>query len=161
MTRPAPAPTRAAPSGFTLLELLVVLAIAGLLMAAVPPLLSQALPGLELKSGARQLAAGLRFARDRALATRQETWVEMDVEQREVAISGRDKRLRLSQDLTLSLISAETEMTDDNQGGIRFYPDGTSTGGRVVLSYAARGYQIDVDWLTGRVRVQAVEVPET
>lgn len=154
-------PPRDPRGGFTLLELLVVLAIAGLLLAAVPPLLSQALPGLELKSGARQLAAGLRFARDRALATRQETWVEMDVEQREVTVSGRDGRLRLSQDLNLSLIGADTERTDESRGGIRFYPDGTSTGGRVILSHAHQGYQIDVDWLTGQVRVRTVEAPES
>lgn len=157
----AAAPRWGSSDGFTLLELLVVLGIAGLLLAAVPPLLSQALPGLELKSGARQLAAGLRFARDRALATRQETWVEMDVEQREVTVSGRDGRLRLSQDLNLSLIGADTERTDTSRGGIRFYPDGTSTGGRVILSHARQGYQIDVDWLTGQVRVQAVEAPES
>jgi len=46
--------------GFTLLELMVVLAIAAIMMTVVPPLLSSALPGAQLKSAARQLAAGLR-----------------------------------------------------------------------------------------------------
>ena len=46
--------------GFTLLELLVVLALATLLIALVPPLISAALPGVELKSSARKVAASVR-----------------------------------------------------------------------------------------------------
>jgi len=50
--------------GFTLLELLVVLVIAVLLVSLTPPLLSGLSGSTELRGAARQLAAGLRFARN-------------------------------------------------------------------------------------------------
>jgi len=34
---------------------------------------------------------------------------------------------------------------------IRFYPDGSSTGGSIDLSVNGEGYRIKVDWLTGGV----------
>ncbi|MGD9709229.1 MAG: Tfp pilus assembly protein FimT/FimU [Halothiobacillaceae bacterium] len=60
----APGPGR----GFTLVELLVVVLIAGLVLAVTPPLLTAALPGLQARASAQQLAAGLRMARVQAMA---------------------------------------------------------------------------------------------
>ena len=37
---------------------------------------------------------------------------------------------------------------------ITFYPDGSSTGGRVTLRDEDNGYVVDVDWLTGRIDVR-------
>ncbi len=68
------------PRGFTLVELLVVLAIAGLLLAVTPPLISAAMPGVELKAAARRTAGALRLAREVAIASgRDAAWV-IDVE---------------------------------------------------------------------------------
>ena len=41
----------------------------------------------------------------------------------------------------------------DSIGRIRFYPDGTSTGGRVTLTGSGAKYDILVDWLSGRVKI--------
>lgn len=146
--------------GFTLIELLVVLAIAGLIMAVTPPLLSSAMPGLQLKGTARQLAAGLRFARGRAVAQRAEAVLALDLETRSVSISGREGSLSIPDDLDVELVSAVSELQDEGTGSIRFFPDGSSTGGRITLSYRGRGYDLDVDWLTGRVSIVAAELPE-
>ena len=43
--------------------------------------------------------------------------------------------------------------SEQDTGAIRFFPDGSSTGGRVTLMVGERSYAVDVDWLTGRVRV--------
>ncbi len=146
--------------GFTLIELIVVLAIAGLIMAVTPPLLSKAMPGLQLKSTARHIAAGLRFARGRAVAQRTEAVLTLDLEARAVSISGREGSLSIPDDLSIELVSAVSELEDENLGRIRFFPDGTSTGGRITLGYRGNGYDLDVDWLTGRVSIAAAEVPE-
>ena len=37
-----------------------------------------------------------------------------------------------------------------------FFPNGTSTGGRVVLAAADGRRAVNVDWLTGRVTVAAL-----
>ena len=77
--------------GFTLLELIVVLAIAAIMMAVVPPVISSALPGAEIKSAARQLAAGLRFARNHALTSDEEAVLLVDLEQKTFRVTGKKK----------------------------------------------------------------------
>lgn len=139
--------------GFSLLELMVVLAIAALVMAVTPPLLSRAMPGLQLKSNVREVAAAMRQARERAVATRSETLLVMDLEQRTLGIEGLPRRLNFADEFEISLVSARDEMQDETQGAIRFYPDGSSTGGRISLKYADQIYDVDLDWLTGRVSI--------
>lgn len=141
------------PAGFTLLELIVVLVIAGLLMAVVPPMLSAAMPGLQLKGAARQLASGLRYARERAIAGRVETTVSVNVESREIRVSGQPRPIEVAKALEIGLFTAESELEGPGHGNIRFYPDGSSTGGRVSLTYGDSGFEVDVDWLTGRVEI--------
>ena len=159
MTRQSTPATRYS-AGFSLIELLVVLAIAALILAVTPPLLSNAMPGLQLKSTARQMAAGLRYARDRAVARRSEVNFSVDLEARSVTVTGRKGVISISDDLDVSLVTAASELVGETLGHIRFYPDGTSTGGRVTVGYKGNGYAVDVDWLTGRVSIDATEVPE-
>ena len=141
-------------SGFTLLELLVVLAIAGMILAVTPPLFSAALPGLQMKSSARQLASALRYARSSAVTQQSQTIVTLDVANREFTVTGRAKAYEFPEQFKLKLFTARSELSEDGtKGNIRFFPDGGSTGGRVTVSYGERSHEIDVDWLTGRVRI--------
>ena len=41
----------------------------------------------------------------------------------------------------------------ERQGSIRFFPDGGSNGGRITVASGERKYEVDVDWLTGRVAI--------
>jgi general secretion pathway protein H len=140
-------------AGVTLLELLVVLAIMGLVAAFVVPLFGGGVPTAELKSAARQVAAGLRLARSEALATRQETRVLLDLEQRTMRLE-RDAQARaLPRGIEMKLFTAQSDLVNDRVGAIRFYPDGGSNGGRITLASGERKYEVDVDWLTGRVAI--------
>lgn len=138
--------------GFTLLELVVVLALAVFLIALVPPLVTAALPGVELKSASRRVAAGLRLAREEAIRTGQAVAFTLDLEQHHYLIDGRFRRSELPEDLELKLTVAESEMSSNHQvGAVRFFPDGSSTGGRIVLARDGLGWQVGVQWLTGRI----------
>lgn len=152
----ASSPSRTA--GFTLVELLVVLAIAALMMTALPSLFSAAFPGVEMKSAARRTAATLRLARESAIRQGIETELLVDVETRQLALQGY-RTLNLPQRLKVELETASREMLDDRQGVIRFFPDGSSTGGRILLTYRDHGYQIGVTWLTGRIELAPWETP--
>ena len=44
-------------------------------------------------------------------------------------------------------------LSGNGRGGIDFFPDGTSTGGRITLALEGRNRRIDIEWLTGRIRV--------
>lgn len=140
-------------SGFTLLELTVVLFLLGLVYALSGPMLDAGATGLQMKSAARQIAAGMRKARSTAAAEHRESTVTLDVEKREFTVSGDSKTYRLPAQLNITLFTAQSEMLQEKTGSIRFYPDGSSTGGRVTISAGESKLAIDVDWLTGRVRL--------
>jgi general secretion pathway protein H len=144
---------RRAGGGMSLIELLVVLMLMSLVAAMAVPFLSGGVSGTELKSAAREVAAGLRFARSDAVARRQETRLVLDLEQRTFRID-RDARLHtLPKQVDLKLFTAQRDLVDEKTGAIRFYPDGGSNGGRITIAAGERKYEVDVDWLTGRVAI--------
>ncbi len=139
--------------GFTLIELLVVLLIMGALISLAPAAFHRIAPGLEMKAAAREVAGALRQARGQAIRDNRETAVLIDTGQNLYRL-GPDKRDRaLSAAFQVSLVAAASEQLDDTRGRIRFFPDGTSTGGRVTLSRDDRKFDITVDWLTGLVAI--------
>ena len=161
MPRPTPKRARPGPAGgrgggFTLVELLVVLAIAALLLTAVPPLISAAFPGVELKGAARRTLAALRLARESAIRTGSDTALVVDVEAHTLTLTGQPP-VSLPGGIGLRLNAASREMLDEQRGAIRFFPDGSSTGGVITLTrptaLGQAGYRVGVNWLTGRVRM--------
>lgn len=143
---------RLKPRGFTLVELLVVMAIAALMMTAVPTLYSAAFPGLEMKSVARRTAATLRLARESAIRQGEDKAVVVDLAAHRLQLDGY-RSLTLPKRLSVSFEGATQEMLDEQRGAVRFFPDGSSTGGRILLSYKGHGYQVGVTWLTGRIEL--------
>jgi general secretion pathway protein H len=140
-------------SGFTLLEILVVLALLAMVYALVPPMITVGGSTTELKAGARQVAAGLRKARSQAIVSRAEATLTLDVEARSFLLSGDSKSRKLPQQAEIGVYTAQGEVVDANTAAIRFYPDGSSTGGRVTLAMDERKFHVDVDWLTGQVEI--------
>ena len=149
--RSSDAPSRA--GGVTLLELLVVMALMGLIAAMAVPMFGSGVSSTELKSSARQVAAGLRFARSEAVATRSETRMWLDLEKRAFRVDHDPRQHNLPAGLEMKLFTAQNDIADEKVGSIRFYPDGGSNGGRVTLAAGERKFEIDVDWLTGRVAI--------
>ena len=140
-------------SGFTLLELLVVLALLAMSYALIPPMFSVGGSTAELKAGARQVAAGLRKARSQAVVSRDESTLTLNVESRSFLLSGDAKPRMLPRQAQIGVYTAQGEVVDANTAAIRFYPDGSSTGGRVTLAMDERKFHVDVDWLTGQVEI--------
>lgn len=141
-------------TGFTLLELLVVVAILAMLVAVVPPLVSAAVPGAKLKSATREVAAALRYARSQAITHGQDVTVHLSIKSRRYRITGISRDFVLPAELDISVNGSGLATPDSETVGIRFFSDGSSTGGRVTLAIAGRTNQVDVDWLLGRVKVR-------
>lgn len=145
--------TLRASAGFTLLELLVVLLLLALVYGLAVPMFSAGQPGTELKGATRQIAAGLRQARNEAVRQKEEAVLVLDVEKRNFMVSGDRRRYNLPASLVYTLVTAQSDLRPDGVGAIRFYPDGSSNGGRITVAFGTRKYEINVDWLTGRVTV--------
>ncbi len=124
-------------SGFTLLEMIVVLVVLGLALGLVMthgPARSQR---LELDATARRVIGALRLARSRAIA-----------DERTVVVAFGTGGYRLDGGVPVPW-SADVSPAGDR--AIMFTPDGGSSGGLVVLRGGDRRIAIGVDWLTGRV----------
>ncbi len=138
----------------TMIEILVVLAIMAIGAAFVVPMVSgQGATTGELKSAARQIAAGLRLARSEAVTSRRETALTLDLEARSFHVANDAREVALPRKVDLELFTAQSDLVSDKRGAIRFFPDGGSNGGRVTVSSGERRYEVDVDWLTGRVAI--------
>lgn len=140
-------------AGFTLIEVLVVLLLLAISYALVPPMFDIGGSTAELKAGARQVAAGLRTARSQAIARREETTLTVDVDARSFVLSGDKTPRRLPRLVEIRVLTAQGEVSDAATAAIRFYPDGSSTGGRITLAMGERAFDVDIDWLTGQVEI--------
>ena len=140
-------------SGFTLLEIIVVLAIGAAVYALILSAPFGKASAADLKAAARVLASGLRQAQTSAMATRRDAVLTLDVETREFVTTLDPQPKKLPGNLELRLYTAQSEVSSEQRGSIRFYPDGSSTGGRITVASGERKYLVDVDWLTGRVSI--------
>jgi general secretion pathway protein H len=139
--------------GFTLLEVLIVLVLAAGAYAILAASLGRGGSSADLKAGARTVAAGLRQAQSTAMSTRRDALMTLDIEAREFRLTGEERTFRLPEKLDLQVYTAQGEVESEKRASIRFYPDGSSTGGRVTVASGERKYFVDVEWLTGRVKI--------
>lgn len=138
--------------GVSLLEMLLVvalIAIAGMLAAMV---LTGGLDGMRLRSSSKEIAAQLRYARAQAIATGQPQRFVIDPARHHWQ-GPNHRQGNIPPSLGVEFTGAREAQARAGEGGILFFPDGASTGGRVQLSAKKAAWRIDVAWLTGEVRL--------
>ncbi len=148
-----PFPNGSGCRGFTLLEMLLVLGIAVIAMAVVVPNFSKGLDSIRLRSAAREIASSLRYLRGHAITANKQAEFNLNVKTNVYQLTGQSKTYSVPKAIKLRMITADSEIDDENSGTIRFYPDGSSTGGRVTLATGNRKRLVDVNWLTGQVEM--------
>jgi general secretion pathway protein H len=137
-------------AGFTLIEMLVVLVILALAASAAVPLLSGGSEGLRLQIAASELAAAFRVTRSAAIMRHAETTLLIDVDRRTFKSSVVAQR-SFAADIEARLTFASGIGSAPSNGGFQFFPDGSSTGGDVVLSLHGKQTRLCINWLTGEV----------
>jgi general secretion pathway protein H len=143
-------------AGFTLIEVIVVLAVLAFALALIvgykPPWSS----GLGLRGTAAELASSLRLARSEAILQNRPVLFELDLSGRRFRVGNGTVR-QLPRQLSIELLTVSGERRDFATGDIRFNPDGSSTGGRISLADGRQKMAVGIDWLSGRVSVADVQ----
>ena len=138
-------------SGFTLLELLLTLSIIAGLVTASTIALSGSVVKLQASGYVGEIADIFREGQIQAIQTGQEAHIIIDLDARSLSLYPLGKVSALSEKLRVSI---EIERTNARANGatIVFYPDGSSTGGRMLIRAGVRNYEVEIDWLTGLTR---------
>ena len=143
-------------TGFTLIEVLIVLAILAIVTSVAMPRLLRTQGAAQMRSAALEVAAGLRKTRSLAIGSGHAAVFAIDTATGVFRSGPAGPIGRLPQDIHPVLITTADEQDSETEGGIRFFADGSSNGGGIRLRSGDRQFDILVDWLTGRVVINAV-----
>src|SRR5580765_3726425 len=132
-------------AGFTLIEMIVVLAVLGLAMTLIISNGTTISPAIHARAAAESISAALRSARSEAVMTNRSILFTVDVSNRKYQWGQAPPQI-LANDLSLSLMTSRDEVVSTAEGRIRFDPDGSSSGGRVTVAGGERTWWIGIDW---------------
>jgi general secretion pathway protein H len=137
--------------GFTLLEMLVVIVLMSIGIGLVGFGLSQGLHSASERQVVGQMVQALRTTRSAAIISGQTTETKFDLKQRTFQAPGK-RAQKWPAELGVQLNTAA-----DLDSAFAFHPDGSSSGGNLVLFHGERNWRIDVGWLTGSVKSRALQ----
>jgi general secretion pathway protein H len=150
MTRAEP---RAAEAGFTLLEVVCVVAIISIFAAIIVPAIPRGTSRARIEAYALEAASLLKSDRNAAIRRRVEVAALVDARSRVVRAGASERVVRPPADVAVETTLASTCAGRRTAQTINFLPTGMSCGGVITLSRQGVGYQIRVNWLTGGVDV--------
>ncbi|MFB9980713.1 GspH/FimT family pseudopilin [Mesorhizobium kowhaii] len=137
-----------ATAGFTLVEMLVVLAIMALVAAIAAPGLVSNYRTKNLETLAGEITMRLRLSRTSAIATARPKQVVVDLGTRVIRFGERDS-VALPDDVKMTVITGQETVVAGRQTVLTFLPDGSASGMDISLQQKGRTTRIAVNWLTG------------
>ena len=142
-------------SGFTLIEVIAVLMVLAILAGLVGVRLRPGSGSDALQATAHEFASRCRAARAAAIRRGADQTVVIDLANRVVSAGEAGQPLNIPATITILTDTSAGEQRSQAVAGIRFHPNGSSTGGKVRLESGRKAYEIRVNWFTGRVSVEA------
>ncbi len=139
--------------GFTLIEMIVVIVLVAIMATVVVSNIGAGSATATLNGAAREISSALRYARGHALTHSKETSFTFNLKDNSYQVTHKNKKYNISGDIEVTLDVAQSQVSEDEVGAIRFFPDGSSTGGRVTLEMGENKRQVDVNWLTGQAEI--------
>jgi general secretion pathway protein H len=142
-------------AGFTLLEMVGVIAVIAMLAAILLPSIPRGTTRPRLEAYALETAALLKADRTAALRRHAQITAQVDAPGRAIRSGSTGRILQVPDDVgfeaTLPLSCNERPA----RSTISFFATGASCGGTIVLSRLGTGYEVRVNWLTGGIEVVA------
>ncbi|MGI9422864.1 MAG: prepilin-type N-terminal cleavage/methylation domain-containing protein [Hyphomicrobiaceae bacterium] len=138
-------------AGFTVIELLVVVTILALAGLATSGLLRTSSGTTDVKASAQLIASRLRTVRIAAIRDRVDRRATFDLARRILSANDGRPGLQFDRAIHFEVTAALAERGSPAHSGIRFFPNGSSTGATIKLSAGNSTHEVRVNWLTGRV----------
>lgn len=139
--------------GFSLIELMVVMAIVAFAVAIVVPNLGHAIGSQQYKNSMREMLLLMRSVREQAQQDSRTTELWLNVEEKTFGKSTDKKSFHLPANTKIAFETFEQGLKTDSTGVVRFYPDGTSSGGEITTDYDGLAMTLRVSWITGRIQL--------
>jgi general secretion pathway protein H len=137
--------------GFTLLELMAVMALLALLVGLVLPSLLRSWERAGSRANLRKLTSALRLARSEAATQGHRVRLFLNLKNGRFQVEGSKQQGELK-GIRLTDVHLVWEDQEKSQGYVAFYGDGSSSGGQVVLEEpTGQRHLIKVQPITGKV----------
>ena len=156
--RSGPAERFVGEGGFTLIEVVCVLAIIALVAAILLPNFPRGTSRARVEAYALQIATVLEADRTAAIRRHAVITTGIDALSRSVRSGASDRTVRVPADVQFD--AALASRCNQREAGfmIVFFASGMSCGGVIALTRLGVGYQIRVNWFTGGVEVVPLDV---
>jgi general secretion pathway protein H len=145
-------------AGVSLLELLVVLSILALAGVLAMPLVGRTPGDAVLVATARKLASDMRTARAAAIRDNAERTLTIDLAQRRFRVDGVTGFSPIASGIAVDFITLRKERLSAGQGRLRFFADGSASGGNIVLRGGGHTLTVRLDWMTGHASVARASI---
>ena len=140
-------------AGFTLLEMVCALAIVGLMAAVLLPAIPKQTSRTRLEAYAIETAALLKADRNAAIRRRLDVTTQVDAPSRSLRSGASGQTVRVPEDVRFETLLPRNCDNRPVVASISFFASGMSCGGVIVLARLDAGYEIRVNWLTGRIEI--------
>ncbi|MCV3243110.1 prepilin-type N-terminal cleavage/methylation domain-containing protein [Mesorhizobium sp. ZC-5] len=141
---------RTGEQGFSLLEMMVVLVILATVAALAVPTLRRGGRDKDPEAVAYELQSVFLKARTNAISRGTVETMNLDMEKREVSYAVARQTVAIPNNLTPLLLIGQELIAADGTATLLFFPDGGSSGARIVLADRRNNTAgVVVPWLTG------------
>ena len=91
--------------------------------------------------------------------TGKNAYFELDLMGRSYSFTGSKRKYAVPKGIEMTLYTSSDQVVHESVGRIKFFPDGSSTGGRIGLFIDGSGTRIDINWITGDVVTSHFDKP--
>ncbi|MDH6258174.1 prepilin-type N-terminal cleavage/methylation domain-containing protein [Bradyrhizobium sp. BR13661] len=139
--------------GFTLIEMVCVIAIIAMLAAVLLPLVPRQTSRARLQAYAVEAATLLKADRIAAMRRGVDVTTLVDAGSRVIRSGTTSESIRIPDDVRFDALLPQSCRQRASLSTISFFANGMSCGGTIALTRLDAGYEVRVNWLTGRIEI--------